>query len=404
MIVIYISIPKLTYFLRTAPCFLESEILQKYDEIIHESLIDILNIQLLESAWNQATLPIAKGGLGLRPAMEVALSGFLSSVSASKKLIKALLPQKELTHTSNPNDHFESAVQRWKVLSGLNTLPENQIYQSEWDKGLYEQRYEYLLHNTQEESEKARILSVSSDSASDWLYAMPIPSLGLHLDPMTLKIACGLRLGSTLCHPFQCICGKMVDPNGRHGLACRKQLGRWSRHTEVNHLIKRALVQAKIPATLEPTNLSILDGRRPDGLTFLSWKQGKPLTWDFTCADTLCDTYVKRSARCAGSAAEFREEEKSKHYKDLTNYHFVPVAVETFGAWGSRGWKLVKEIGRKMCDVTGEKRSAFYLFQSISVAVQRGNAACIIGTAPASEGLEEVFDFIEHSSEPEQEA
>ena len=43
--------------------------------------------------------------------------------------------------------------------------------------------------------------------------------------------------------------------------------------------------------------------------------------------------------------------------------------------------------------------STFYLFQSISIAIQRGNAACIIGTAPSSEGLEEVFEMVEHNSE-----
>ena len=104
-------------------------------------------------------------------------------------------------------------------------------------------------------------------------------------------------------------------------------------------------------------------------------------------------------ARRAGSAAEFRETEKSKHYKDLSNYHFVPVATETFGAWGPEGHKLIREIGKKVQEVTGEKRSTFYLFQSISMAVQRENAACVIGSAPTSEGLEEIFEFVEHSSE-----
>ena len=43
---------------------------------------------------------------------------------------------------------------------------------------------------------------------------------------------------------------------------------------------------------------------------------------------------------------------------------------------------------------TGEKRSAFFLFQSISMAIQRGNASCILGTVPHSEGLEEIFEFV----------
>ena len=40
------SIPKLTYFLRTSPCFLNKEILERYDSIIKDSLENILNVKL----------------------------------------------------------------------------------------------------------------------------------------------------------------------------------------------------------------------------------------------------------------------------------------------------------------------------------------------------------------------
>ena len=83
----------------------------------------------------------------------------------------------------------------------------------------------------------------------------------------------------------------------------------------------------------------------------------------------------------------------------MTNYHFVPVATETYGAWGPQGLKLIKEIGKKIREVTHEKRSTFFLIQRILIAIQRGNAACLLGTAPTGEVWKEVFDFIEHSSE-----
>ena len=77
----------------------------------------------------------------------------------------------------------------------------------------------------------------------------------------------------------------------------------------------------------------------------------------------------------------------------------MPVAVETFGAWGSQGLKLIKEIGRKISDVTGERRSTFFLLQNISMAIQLGNAACIIGTVQVSDGLEELLKFVKITSE-----
>ena len=73
--------------------------------------------------------------------------------------------------------------------------------------------------------------------------------------------------------------------------------------------------------------------------------------------------------------------------------------TDTYGAWGPQGLKLTKEIGKKISEVAHEKRSTFFLIQRILIAIQRGNAACLLGTAPASETLDEVFDFVEHSSE-----
>jgi hypothetical protein len=82
-------------------------------------------------------------------------------------------------------------------------------------------------------------------------------------------------------------------------------------------------------------------------------------------------------------------------YKQLANdYWFVPVGVETFGSWGPEGHKLVKEIGKKVMEETGNKRSSFFLFQQITMVIQRGNASCVIGTVPQSEEHEEVFYFM----------
>ena len=50
------------------------------------------------------------------------------------------------------------------------------------------------------------------------------------------------------------------------------------------------------------------------------------------------------------------------------NYHFVPVGVETYGAYAPQGIKLVKQIGGKNQKVTREKLSIF-LVQSISMPI-----------------------------------
>ena len=50
------------------------------------------------------------------------------------------------------------------------------------------------------------------------------------------------------------------------------------------------------------------------------------------------------------------------------------MGVETYGAYGPQGIKLVKQMGKKIQDATGENFSTFFLFQNISMAIQRGNA------------------------------
>ena len=103
---------------------------------------------------------------------------------------------------------------------------------------------------------------------------------------------------------------------------------------KVNKLLKLGLDQAKSPSTLEPIGLSRKgDRRRPDGLTYTTWKNGKPLIWDFTCADTLCKSYVKKASKEVGSAAAGREDKKVDKYSNLSDmYHFVPMGIETYGA------------------------------------------------------------------------
>jgi hypothetical protein len=82
----------------------------------------------------------------------------------------------------------------------------------------------------------------------------------------------------------------------------------------INDIIKRALVQAKIPAVNEPSGLSRADGKRPDGLTLTTWKTGKCLIWDVTVADTACQSYINHTTKMAGSAADMRETIKTSEY------------------------------------------------------------------------------------------
>jgi hypothetical protein len=74
-----------------------------------------------------------------------------------------------------------------------------------------------------------------------------------------------------------------------------------------------------------------------------------------------------------------------------TTYNFVPVAIETFGAFGDEASVFIQDTGRHILAATHESRSAEFIYQRLSVAIQQGNAACVLGTLPKSAYPEELF-------------
>ena len=94
----------------------------------------------------------------------------------------------------------------------------------------------------------------------------------------------------------------------------------------------------------------------------------------------------------AGRAAQQAESTKLTLYEELTqNYNVIPIATETLGSWGPMGLKFVREIGGRIAEATGEKRSRYYLLPAISMAIQCGNVSSILGTAQNGKKLEEIY-------------
>jgi hypothetical protein len=170
-------------------------------------------------------------------------------------------------------------------------------------------------------------------------------------------------LGCNLCTPHICKCNAKVDEIGIHGLRCSKSSGRFSRHTEINSIINRSLTSIHVNSILEPNGLSRDDGKRPDCMTLVPWIKGQPLVWDVTLVDTLADSYVLKTSEVSGLAAE--RACKRKHSKEV--------------------------IGNRLIAESGDSKSKKFLFERISLAIQRGNAPSIRGTFPDSVLLSEIF-------------
>jgi len=83
----------------------------------------------------------------------------------------------------------------------------------------------------------------------------------------------------------------------------------------------------------------------------------------------------------AGAAADKVASNKVAKYRQIANGHiFVPVIIESAGTWNHQAVELVQELGRRMTPVTENTREATYLFQRMSLALQRGNAVSFHST------------------------
>jgi len=58
------------------------------------------------------------------------------------------------------------------------------------------------------------------------------------------------------------------------------------------------------------------------------------------------------------------------------------VDVEASGVWGAEASALVKELGARIVQLSGEHRSGLFLRQRVAIAVQKDNAASVLGTFP----------------------
>ena len=83
----------------------------------------------------------------------------------------------------------------------------------------------------------------------------------------------------------------------------------------------------------------------------------------------------------AGAVAAMAEDRKRAKYLCLEpTYSFTPVAIESAGAFGPVTLAFMRDLGKRLSQVTGDTHSYTYLLQRLSVAVQRGNTAAVLGT------------------------
>ena len=232
-----------------------------------------------DNQFLRAVLPAAKGGLRVSSARLLALPAFLVSAVGAKDALSDIFCLEHVDGT------YEDALKRWFELGKIETAPENEI-QKNWTKPIFDCEIADLILRL-EPTDIKRFNAFQDRFGSQWLNVIPCKILRLKLSNQQLRIAIGLRLGSKKSERHKCVCGKDVTEDGWHGLSCLKSARRFSRHSNLNALIKQSLSSTHIPSVLEPRHLYRTDQKRPDVLTLVPWAVDKQLLWDVTVVDSL---------------------------------------------------------------------------------------------------------------------
>jgi len=71
-------------------------------------------------------------------------------------------------------------------------------------------------------------------------------------------------------------------------------------------------------------------------------------------------------------------ERKAEKDHNLSSDHiFQPIAMENLGAFSSSSLEFLRELGRRLGSLSGEEREDRFLFQRLSVAIQRFNSVLL---------------------------
>ena len=110
------------------------------------------------------------------------------------------------------------------------------------------------------------------------------------------------------------------------------------------------------------------DGKRPDGLTLIPWSGGRSATWDVTVTDTV-QLHLILPSQLHDQLLRWRQPLSARTPT-------TAISLETMGPINEVGQDFISQMGHRIFSITEDPRETSFLFQRLSVAVQRLNAVC----------------------------
>ena len=344
---------RMTYMARTTPARLCRDGLLAFDSGVQASFTELTGFHPDALAWEQATLPVQLGGLGLRPAAGIADAAYIGSRAATFERCNALWPC--FQWDSNLGSDLSVALQHcWDQLR-TPVLP----VPFQWDDHttLTQTHLSSLVSKTLLDGwysragsdDACRLHAYAVDGSAAALGFTPSHTLDTTLSRSDFLAILGGRLGVDVCGGGPCrFCGKPSDCKGRHALSCMAGGDHVALHNSLRDLVFDYCQRAQVRPVLEAPGL--LNGQRRPADVLVRSATGlvprlpdgaqphnpPPLALDIAVVNALGDTHWDATRQAAGAACLAYAQRKRAHNRtaglcEAAGVRYLPLVWEVQG-------------------------------------------------------------------------
>ena len=344
--------------------------------------------------WNQATLAIKRGGLGLRSAQKHAPAAYLSSRLATRSACRQL-DQAYAWTSGNADDWLVRTIEtlNQNLAADDQVAPDDLapeatlLTQKDLSRRLECAQLAELIQHS-EPVDKARLRAVSAPHAGGWLQAQPAETFGQRWTHAEFVAGVQIWLGSMVqsADGWCPQCDQVMDSRGHHAFACMAGGDADLCHSDVRDFTYRQATAAGLcPGREDPKLLPDDPRRRPGDLFFSQWPGGGKVALDFAITSPLQLSQVGEAARTQLAAATAYEARKLSDRDTARRcaahgISLVPMVAESLGGWGPRAQKAINIIARAAAACSGHTVgiSTARIYEGLSTRIMRANARSLL--------------------------
>ena len=365
--------------------------IQNLSEALQQTAIGFMWCGVTVNAWQQATLPIRLGGLGIkdpvsiRPFARIAALANLhvagKSVGCPGDLLSYISDDTTATLTEvvsklGPNQDIPD---KWLHEPTLIRHAERQQLSQHWWTAQQAKIRRLNLSHQGTARDQIRLLSQEGPVASAWLNVTPSKVNNTLLSDSDFRSLCRYWLGLPLLpdgNTAKCpLCGLTVDPFGDHFTNCKLN-GPTRRHNALRDAWSNLLSSAAISHRREAVSGN---GQRPADILLLNWDKGRDIAVDFTISSPLTldalplNIEVTKRHLAQAEEAKYAKERHTLACSDM-RWGMQPAA---FSPWGGAGpsakhllFETIKRCSTDCHGFSAESKSREFR-ETISVTLAR---------------------------------